>query len=72
MKIQVIVKPNTKHEKIERIFPGEYRVAVKAPATEGKANEAVVKALASHFEVPKSSVTILHGGKGRKKVVEIR
>ncbi len=50
---------------------GSYRVAVNAPAIEGKANEAVIKALADYFSVSKSSVKIVRGTKGKRKVVEI-
>ena len=42
MKIQVVVKPNSRAPCVERLPTGEYRVAVNAPAAEGKANAAVV------------------------------
>ena len=56
---------------MELLLDGSYRVAVNAPSQEGKANEAVIAALAEFFSVPKSSVTIRHGRHSRKKVVEI-
>ncbi|MBI5299369.1 MAG: DUF167 domain-containing protein [Deltaproteobacteria bacterium] len=42
MRIKVIVKPSAKREAIEKTADGDYRVFVKAPAREGKANEAVI------------------------------
>lgn len=72
MEIQVVVKPNSRRTGVEEVEPGIYRVSVNAPPQEGKANAAVIEALANHFGVPKSRVTILHGQKGRKKRVEIR
>ena len=46
-------------------------VAVAAPAVEGKANEAVRKALAAAFGVRRQDVTIVVGERGRDKVVEL-
>ncbi|MCB1194291.1 MAG: DUF167 domain-containing protein [Leptospiraceae bacterium] len=36
-----------------------YLVRVNQPATEGKANKAVVDAISEYFHVPKSKITIL-------------
>lgn len=70
MKIRVKVVPNSKHEEVIR--DGDYFVVrVKEPPKEGKANQAVIKALARHFKVPKSSVSISSGLKGKDKVIEI-
>ncbi len=71
MKITVVVKPNTRQEKVEQLPDGSYRVAVNAPSQEGKANAAVIAALAEFFSIPKSSIVILHGHHGRRKIVEI-
>jgi uncharacterized protein (TIGR00251 family) len=46
-------------------------VWVTAPATEGAANRAIVQALARAFDLPSSAVTLVIGGRGRHKVVEI-
>ncbi len=46
-------------------------VAVVAPAVEGKANEAVRKALAAAFGVRRRDVAIVVGERGRDKVVEL-
>jgi uncharacterized protein (TIGR00251 family) len=70
-KIEVIVKPNAKKSEITKISETEYRVAVKAPAQEGKANRAVIDLIAESFSVPKSSVTIVRGHSVRKKLIEI-
>lgn len=70
-KIWILVKPRARQEKIERISESEYTVWVRAPAHEGKANEAVIELLAGHFSVPKSSVRIVLGEKSKKKLVQI-
>jgi uncharacterized protein (TIGR00251 family) len=46
-------------------------VAVAAPAVEGKANEAVRRALAKAFGVRRSEVRIVAGERGRDKIVEL-
>ncbi|PIR21463.1 MAG: hypothetical protein COV45_01570 [Deltaproteobacteria bacterium CG11_big_fil_rev_8_21_14_0_20_47_16] len=71
MKYILQVKPNSRHEKVELLPDGSLKVHVNAPAHEGRANDAVIALLARHFKVPKSSITILHGSAGRRKVVEI-
>ena len=68
MKISVIVKPNSKKESIEKLSTGEYVVRVNAPAIEGRANEAVIEALSTHFGVRKSAIRIVSGEKSKKKI----
>ncbi|CAL9368486.1 hypothetical protein SUDANB95_00811 [Actinosynnema sp. ALI-1.44] len=46
-------------------------VAVAAPAVEGKANDAVRRALAAAFGVRRQDVHLVHGERGRDKVVEL-
>ncbi len=46
-------------------------VYLRAKAHDGEANRALVRVLAEYFKVGKTSVVILQGQKGRKKVVEI-
>ena len=84
MKILVKVRPSAKKELVERVgqptldFTNArkeelafYRVWVKEPAVDGKANEAVIRALAKHLKVPTSTVKIKSGRESRQKVIEI-
>ncbi len=70
-RISVTVKPQAKNEEVRKIAEGEYVALVRAPAREGKANEALIELLADHFSVAKSSVKIIRGQRSRKKLVEI-
>ena len=70
-RIWVTVKPQAKKEEVKKIADGEYVALVRAPAREGKANEALIALLANHFSVTKSSVKIIRGQRSRKKLVEI-
>jgi uncharacterized protein (TIGR00251 family) len=71
MKISIRVKPGSKIESVDSMPDGTYTVRVKAPAREGRANEALADVLGDHFGVPKGRIRILRGGSGRLKIIEI-
>jgi uncharacterized protein YggU (UPF0235/DUF167 family) len=47
------------------------KVRVRAAASEGDANAALIRLLASALRVPPSAVTLLAGGRGRIKRLEV-
>ena len=71
MKISVKVKAGSSLEKVEKIDDSNYAVWVKAKPADGKANEAVTRALAGHFGIAKSRVVLLRGQASRQKIFEI-
>jgi uncharacterized protein (TIGR00251 family) len=71
LRIWATVKPLAKTESVTRITGGEFLVSVHAPAQDGKANQAIIKLLAEHFSVPKSTIKIVRGQFSRKKLIEI-
>ena len=82
MRIIVKVKPNAKNETVERVTQPTllledkkemdiYKVSVKEPPVDGKANKAVIKALAKYFEVSSSLVNLVSGASVKQKVFEI-
>ena len=46
-------------------------VCVTAPPEDGKANEAMIRLLAKHLDVPASCLTIMRGMTNRNKLVRI-
>ncbi len=70
-RIWATVKPHAKRQEVKQTGDGSYAVSVRAVAREGKANDALVEVLADYFSVPKSSIKIIHGQSGRRKLVEI-
>jgi uncharacterized protein len=71
MRITIRVKPGSRENRVEKAGERDFLVKVKAPAREGKANEAVIRALAEYFDVPPSRVAIVTGAGARQKIVEI-
>lgn len=71
MRIQLKVVPRAKEPGVEQLADGTWRVAVAAPAEGGKANAAVIEALARHFDMPKAAVRIVRGLASRRKEAEI-
>ena len=69
--IKIKVVANASANKIEE--EEEYfKVRIKAPAVDNKANNELTKFLCEHFNVPKSAVVILRGEKSTHKHVLIR
>lgn len=71
MRISVRIKPNSKMESVEKLADGSLLVRVRAPAKEGKANDALIKALSSYFNLPKSRISIASGLGSKNKIVDI-
>lgn len=70
MKIHVDVKPNSRCPGVELV--GERLVVrVKEPPKEGKANQAVLRAVAEHFGIAMRDVKLVSGEAARHKVIEI-
>ena len=72
MKIFIKAKPNAKEERIQKVTETNFVVFVKEPPVQGKANAAIIKALAGYFHVPVGNITIVSGFTSRSKVIEIK
>jgi len=71
MKVSVKVKANTSQERIEKIGDTNFIVWIREKPVEGKANEAVIKALAEYFGVAKSNIALIKGQASKQKIFEI-
>jgi len=83
MRIIVIAKPKSKVEKVERVGQPslglgdckselvEYKVSVKEPPVNGRANDAIIRALAKYFDVAPSLVRLVSGASTKRKTFEI-
>lgn len=71
MKFFIKTKPSAKEEKIKKIDETHFEVWVKEPPRKGKANEAVLKAIAKYFKMPKSRLELVSGQTSKQKIIEI-
>ncbi len=71
MRITVRISPGAKSETVEKLPDGVFQVRVRAPAKEGRANEALVIALSDYFNIPKSRISIASGLGSKNKIVDI-
>ena len=48
-----------------------YKVSVKEAPINGKANEAIIEALAEYFDTAKSNINLISGQSSKQKIFEI-
>lgn len=70
MQIKVRVIPRASRNQITVDEDNTVRVHTSAAPADGAANEAVIKMLAEHFKVPKTSIKIIRGMTSRNKIIE--
>ena len=70
MIIKIKTIPNAKKEKIIKTDTG-FKIYLTQIPEDGKANKALLKALAEHLHTAKSNISIIKGEKSREKVIEI-
>jgi len=68
----VRVQPRASKDETVGELDGALKVRLRAPAVEGRANEALVEFLAQLLKTPRSAVRILSGDRSRVKRIEIR
>lgn len=70
MIVEVRVQPKSSKEEIVKIDECSYRVYMRKPATEGKANKHLIVMLSKYFNTKKSMIKIKSGLKSRDKIIE--
>ncbi len=71
MRIYARVIPRSSRNEIKKIGEGDYKIKVTAPPVDGEANAMLIKILAKHFGVSKSSVDIIGGKSAKIKIIDI-
>ena len=69
-RIRVRVSPKSSRAGVEE-KPDIWIVRVHAPAEDGRANEAVIEAIAHHLGTAKSRIRIVRGHASRLKLIEV-
>ena len=70
-KIDITVSPKSSRSKIQVDEKGDIKVYLNSPPVDGMANNECIKLLSKTLKVPKSSVSIEKGEKGKKKTISI-
>jgi hypothetical protein len=69
--VDVLVQPRASRAGVGPVVGDRLRVSVTAPPVDGKANAAVIEAVAAAFAVRRAAVSIVRGEAGRRKTVRI-
>ena len=69
--VAVRVVPRAKAPGVSVGPDGTLTVRVAAPAEDGRANRAVIEAVAEHLHLPRSVVTMVRGRTGRRKLLQV-
>jgi len=70
-RLEVRLKPRAKGDRIGCGPAGLLDIAVTSPPVDDRANMHMVELLADRLKVPKRAITIVKGGRSRKKVVAV-
>ena len=70
-RLSIHATPGARGESVGGNHDNALRVAVTAPADQGKANKAIIKALARALGVSKSQIELIRGPTSRRKVFAI-
>ena len=68
----VRVQPRASKDEIAGLMDGALKIRLRAPATENRANQALIEFLADLLKTAQSAVRIQSGAQSRSKRVEIR
>ena len=70
-RLAVRVQPGASRDALVGKLEGVWRVAVRAPAVEGRANRACLEYLARRLGRPRSALTIVRGESSRQKLIQV-
>ena len=71
MRVTVRVRPRSARPGVGGQHDGALVVRVSAPAVDGRATEAALRAIAAAFGVRRRAVTLIAGAASRTKIVEV-
>ncbi|MCM8775626.1 MAG: DUF167 domain-containing protein [Candidatus Omnitrophica bacterium] len=69
IKLFVSAKPKARENRVEQIDETHFRVWIKEPPDEGRANQAILTVLSEYLKVPKTHLSLLRGHKAKNKIV---
>lgn len=71
MIIKVCIQPNSNENEIVSKENNIFKIKIKAPAIENKANNELIKFLSKEFKIERSLITIKSGKNSKTKLINI-
>ena len=72
MLLRLVVQPGARRNAlVDRLAGGEWKLAVTAPPTGGRANEAVLELVSELLGIKQRQVALTRGASSRRKTVEV-
>ena len=71
VRLAVQIQPNAKKTEVVGVLDDALKIKLQAAPIEGKANEALVRWVASTLSVPRSAVEITHGHTNKRKLIAV-
>ena len=69
--LQVHVIPNARSDVVVGKHGGAFKIKLRAPAIEGKANAALLRFLGEQLKLPRKAIVLKSGEKSRDKAIQI-
>ena len=69
--LMVKVHPHAKRDVLITLGAGRFEAWVRPKPIEGQANNAVIKLLTQHLQIPQERLQLVKGGSGRHQVFKI-
>jgi uncharacterized protein (TIGR00251 family) len=69
--LAIYVQPNARKTEFEKIYDDQIKIKVHAPPEDGKANDEVIRYIASFFSLRKNQVEIISGHLARRKRIAL-
>ncbi len=69
--LSIRVQPRASRDEIVGVYGDQLKIRLTAPPVDGKANQHLLRFLASYCQVPRSRVELISGQTGRTKKVRI-
>ncbi len=70
--LSVHAQPGASRDEVREWTGEAWRVRVRAPALDGRANEALCEVLAAALGLRANALEVAHGAKGRRKLIRVR
>ena len=71
VRFKVRLTPRASREAVGGLYGDALKVSVRAPAVDGKANQALIRLLSERLRVPPSRVVLVSGAASRAKVLQV-